>query len=61
MSQIILTRRHKNRLSALLRVTLNLPFVLIIMLPLIYTLMMSVTPADQLYTRLLPNKVDFIS
>ena len=61
MSQITLTRRHKNLLSALLRVTLNLPFVLIIMLPLIYTLMMSVTPADQLYTRLLPNKVDFIS
>ena len=56
-----MTRRQKNRLSALLRIVLNLPFVLIIMLPLIYTFMMSVTPADQLYTRLLPNRMDFVS
>ncbi len=61
MSQIVITRRQRNRLSALLRIVLNLPFVLIIMLPLIYTFMMSVTPADQLYSRILPNRVDFIS
>ncbi len=61
MSQVTVTRRQKNMLGALLRIVLNLPFVLIIILPLVYTFMMSVTPADQLYTRLLPNRMDFVS
>lgn len=61
MSQLTLTTKRKNSLSALLRIGLNLPIVLIIILPLVYTFMMSVTPADQLYTRMFPNKADFIS
>jgi sn-glycerol 3-phosphate transport system permease protein len=61
MSQVTVTRRQKNMLGALLRIVLNMPFVLIIILPLVYTFMMSVTPADQLYTRLLPNRMDFVS
>ena len=48
MSQATLTRRQKNALGALLRIGLNLPLVLMIMLPLIYTFMMSGMPADEL-------------
>jgi len=61
MMQRTMSRRQRNFWSAALRVGLNLPFVFIIILPLVYTFMMSVTPADQLYTRLLPNSTDFIS
>ncbi|NLD33554.1 MAG: carbohydrate ABC transporter permease [Clostridiales bacterium] len=61
MSQATLTRRQKNALSALLRIGLNLPLVLLIMLPLIYTFMMSGMPADELYSRLIPTRMDFVS
>ena len=61
MSQATLTRRQKNALGALLRIGLNLPLVLMIMLPLIYTFMMSGMPADELYSRLIPTRMDFIS
>ncbi len=61
MSNFTLSRKQRHFWSAALRMALNLPFVLIIMLPLLYTFMMSVTPADQLYSRLVPNSVDFIS
>lgn len=61
MSQATLTRRQKNALGALLRIGLNLPLVLLIMLPLIYTFMMSGMPADELYSRLIPTRMDFIS
>lgn len=61
MSQATLTRRQKNALGALLRIGLNLPLVLMIMLPLIYTFMMSGMPADELYSRLIPTRMDFVS
>ena len=61
MSGLTLTRKHKNFLSALLRLSLNLPLVLLIILPLVYTFIMSVIPADELYTRLLPTRWDFVS
>ncbi len=61
MSQEALTRRQKNALGALLRIGLNLPLVLMIMLPLIYTFMMSGMPADELYSRLIPTRMDFVS
>lgn len=61
MSQITVTRRRKNLLGALMRMGLNLPLVVLIILPLAYTFMMSGTPSDQLYTRLFPNRLDFIS
>ena len=61
MNGIHITRRQKNRLGALLRMGLNLPLVAVIILPLLYTFMMSGTPADQLYTRLFPNRMDFVS
>lgn len=61
MSQETLTRRQKNALGALLRIGLNLPLVLMIMLPLIYTFMMSGMPADELYSRLIPTRMDFVS
>lgn len=61
MTSLQLTRRQKTRLGALLRLGLNLPFVLLIILPLIYTFMMSILPADELYSRLIPTRADFIS
>ena len=61
MSSVSLTRQHKNALSALLRVGLNLPLVALIILPLAYTFMMSGMPASELYSRLIPTRMDFIS
>ncbi len=61
MSSVSLTRKHKNALSALLRVGLNLPLVALIILPLAYTFMMSGMPASELYSRLIPTRMDFIS
>ncbi len=61
MSQVIITRRQKNALSSLLRIGLNLPFVILIILPLLYTFMMSATPASELYSRILPSRLDFSS
>ena len=40
---------------------ITLPFVLLIMIPLLYTFMMSVLPADELYTRFWPSHFDFTS
>lgn len=61
MSSVRLTRKHKNALSAMLRVGLNLPLVALIILPLAYTFMMSGMPASELYSRLIPTRMDFIS
>ena len=61
MSSVSLTRKHKNALNALLRVGLNLPLVALIILPLAYTFMMSGMPASELYSRLIPTRMDFIS
>ena len=61
MTSLQLTRRQRTRLGALLRLVLNLPFVLLIILPLVYTFMMSILPANELYSRLIPTKADFIS
>ncbi|HML46294.1 MAG TPA: carbohydrate ABC transporter permease [Clostridia bacterium] len=43
------------------RMCLNLPFVVLIVLPLVYTLMMSVKPADQMYTTFFPTRMSLIS
>ena len=56
-----LTRRQRNALWTSLRMLVCLPFVLLIMVPLIYTFMMSVLPADELYYRLWPSHFDFTS
>ncbi len=61
MSQITLTRRQRKYLGWAGRILLNLPLVLIIMIPLLYTFMMSGTPADELYSRIIPTRMDFIS
>ncbi len=56
-----LNRRQKNALWTLLRMLLALPFVALIMIPLLYTFMMSVLPADELYYRFIPSYFDFSS
>lgn len=56
-----LTRRQREMLLRCGRLCLNIPFTLIIMLPLLYTLMMSVKPASEIYTRFFPTKIDFVS
>ena len=56
-----LTRRQRNALWTGLRMLVTLPFVLVIMIPLLYTFMMSVLPPDELYTRLWPSHFDFNS
>ena len=61
MSTTALTRKHKNRLNSLIRMGLNLPLVILIILPLVYTFMMSGMPANELYSRLIPTRMDFIS
>lgn len=61
MTAITLTRKQKNRLGKAGSILLNIPFVLLIMIPLLYTFMMSVMPADELYSRFWPSRMDFIS
>lgn len=61
MSHIAITRRQRNALSSLLRIIMNLPFVAIIILPLLYTFMMSTTPPSELYSRIIPTTLDFSS
>lgn len=61
MSQLSLSRRQRENLTALGRLALNLPLVFLIMLPLLYTFLMSASPTDQLYTRIIPTRLDFIS
>ncbi|MBQ8082471.1 MAG: carbohydrate ABC transporter permease [Clostridia bacterium] len=56
-----LTRRRRDALWTLLRMLITLPFVLIIMVPLLYTAMMSVLPPDELYIRFWPSHFDFSS
>lgn len=61
MSAIYLTRKQKTRLGKLGSILINIPFVLLIMVPLLYTFMMSVMPADELYSRFWPSRMDFVS
>ncbi len=61
MSITTLAAKHRSRLSSLLRAALNLPLVLMIILPLVYTFMMSGMPASELYSRLIPTRMDFVS
>ncbi len=56
-----LTRKQRNMLWTGLRMLITLPFVLLIMVPLLYTFMMSVLPPDELYTRFWPSHFDFTS
>ena len=55
------TRRQRNAAWTCLRILIALPFVALIMIPLLYTFMMSVLPADELYVRFLPSHFDFNS
>lgn len=61
MSGILLSRKQSRIAWAVVRILLNLPLVFLIMLPLLYTINMSVIPASEIYTRLIPTRVDFIS
>lgn len=61
MSNVTMTRRQRDNLSKLGSIALNLPLVFLIMLPLLYTFMMSGMPASELYSRLIPTRMDFIS
>ncbi len=56
-----LSRRHREILLRCGRLCLNIPFVVVIMMPLLYTLMMSVKPANEIYTRFFPSTFDFVS
>ncbi len=56
-----LTRRQKEILLRAGRLCLNLPFIFLIMLPLLYTFMMSVMPSDELYSRFWPTHMSFES
>ena len=56
-----LSRRRREVLLRCGRLCLNIPFVLVIMMPLLYTLMMSIKPANEIYTRFFPSTVDLIS
>ena len=60
-SQRRFTRRQRDALWTCLRILITLPFVALIMIPLLYTFMMSVLPPDELYTRLWPSHFDFNS
>lgn len=61
MSGLILNRKQKSFALSLLRLGLNLPFIVLIVLPLVYTFMMSGMPATELYSRLIPTRMDFVS
>ena len=56
-----LTNKQRHILWTGIRMLLTLPFVALIMIPLLYTFMMSVLPADELYTRFWPSHFDFSS
>ena len=56
-----LTRRQRKALGKLGAILINLLFVFLIMIPLLYTFMMSVMPADELYSRFWPSHADFSS
>lgn len=61
MSTLSLTRQQRNIAKKTGIILLNLPFVFLIMIPLLYTFMMSVMPADELYSRFWPTRMDFSS
>ncbi|MDO4547477.1 MAG: carbohydrate ABC transporter permease [Clostridia bacterium] len=54
-------RRQKEALLQLGRFCLNLPVAFLIIVPLLYTFMMSVMPASELYSRFWPTHMDFVS
>ncbi len=56
-----LSRRQREAFLRCGRLCLNIPLVLVIMTPLIYTLMISIKPADEIYTRFFPSTIDLIS
>lgn len=56
-----LSRRQKELFLRCGRLCLNVPFVVVIMMPLLYTLMMSVKPSSEIYTRFFPSQADFVS
>ncbi len=58
---VSLSRSNRNRLWRFGRTLLALPFFLLIIIPLLYTFMMSVMPADELYSQFLPSYMDFSS
>lgn len=61
MSQHTLSRKQRTYLGWAGHILMNLPLVLLIMIPLLYTFMMSGTPASELYSRIIPTRMDFIS
>ena len=56
-----MTRKQRERMWTGIRMLVTLPFVAIIMIPLLYTLMMSLLPPDELYSRFWPTHADFNS
>ena len=61
MTDIKKRERRKEILKKCGLIVLNIPLVLVIMVPLIYTFIMSVIPADELYTRIIPSRMIFTS
>lgn len=61
MTDIKKRERRRDILQKSGLIVLNIPLVLIIMVPLIYTFIMSVIPADELYTRIIPTRMIFNS
>ncbi len=61
MSTMVIKRNHRKIAFKIFKLLLNVPFVLLIMVPLLYTLMMSVMPADELYQQFLPSHLEFQS
>lgn len=58
---MMLQKKYRNFLWKMGRMALNILPVVIIIAPLFYTLIMSVIPADELYTRLIPTRVNAVS
>jgi len=56
-----LTKRQQETMYRIGRIAFNAPMVAIIMLPLLYTLMMSIKPAGEIFTRFFPTRLDFTS
>lgn len=61
MSRTLLKGKHKNALYTAGRICLNVLPVLIIIIPLVYTFLMSILPADELYTRIIPTRPNVIN
>jgi len=55
------SHRQRENLFRAGRLLVNLPLATIIILPLVYTLLISVKPASEIFTRFLPTRVDFSS